>query len=230
MSRYLEYFNIEYDKFYVSQDNSNKYFLLPYQEGGVHELEFRKFLKSKIHILYNEKLNALGDPIGNRITNLSSTWWKNNEKEFLKVLDDNLTRFFRYETDAQASKRAFTVFKKLKDRVGKHSKYVNARYWVPSTARATNKYRDRTSVAYCINKYASPDTIEFFRKKRINIEHDELATSELLQFLFRFSIREGRDMDVYIPSFRMRTLLELYLDGKEPSEFKDYPRPVGKRE
>lgn len=226
MSKYLSYFDFDYAMFYVEKDANDKYFLLPYQDGGIHELEFRKFLKSKIHIIQDEKLNAIGNPEGNRITTLSSSWWKRNEKEYMKVLDDNLTTFFRYKTNAPASKRAFTVFKQMKDRVGVHSKYVNSKYWVASNKKATNQYRDRTAVAYCINRYASPDEVEFFRSKKLEIKQDELGLSELLQFLFRFSIREGKDMDVYIPSWRMRTLLELYLDGKEPSEIKNCSRPI----
>ena len=50
MSKYLEFFNITYDKYYVEQDNNGKYFLPPFSPNATHELEFRNFLKSKIHI------------------------------------------------------------------------------------------------------------------------------------------------------------------------------------
>ncbi|MCK5342650.1 MAG: DEAD/DEAH box helicase family protein [Candidatus Heimdallarchaeota archaeon] len=226
MSKYLEFFNITYDKYYVEQDSNGKYFLLPFSPNATHELEFRSFLKSKIHIINSKKLNAIGDPVGKRTSSLSKTWWEKNAKNEMEALNKNLTAFFRYKTNAPASKRAWSTF--VSERKKVRGKYINGKYWVPMNSRATNQYRDKRAIAYCVNRFAHPDTVTFFRKRGLELNHEEYATSEMLQFLFRFAIREGKDIDVYMPSFRMRKLLELYLDGKEPSEFKKISLPLTK--
>jgi len=214
MSKYLEFFSITYDKYYVEKDANSRYVLLPFGSDGIHEVEFRKFLKSKIHIIKDKKLNSIGDPDGARINALSKTWWEKNADTEMERLNKNLTTFFRYKTDASASKRAWSTFVSEKNKVT--GKYLNSKYWVPMNSRATNQYRDKTAIAYCVNRFAHPNMVNFFKKRKLDLNHDEYATSEMLQFLFRFAIREGKDIDVYIPSFRMRTLLELYLDGEAP--------------
>ena len=47
--------------------------------------------------------------------------------------------------------------------------------------------------------------------KGVNIDEDEWALSELIQWLFRSCIREQKDINIYIPSKRMRSLLIKWL-------------------
>lgn len=42
----------------------------------------------------------------------------------------------------------------------------------------------------------------------MEIEEDEYALSEMVQLIFRSAIREGNPITVYIPSKKMRELLE----------------------
>ena len=59
----------------------------------------------------------------------------------------------------------------------------------------------------------NPVTKQFFASKGITVDEDLFALSELLQWLFRSRVRKGEAIDVYIPSERMRSLLEGYLEG-----------------
>lgn len=81
------------------------------------------------------------------------------------------------------------------------------------TARATNEYRDRHKCAYLINIYMDPFIRNFFTNRGINPDQDLFALSELIQWLFRSAIRQGEPIKLYIPSQRMRELLEDWLDG-----------------
>ena len=46
----------------------------------------------------------------------------------------------------------------------------------------------------------------------IEIDEDGFALSELLQWIWRSQIRQGKPIILYIPSKRMRELLEDFLD------------------
>ena len=79
--------------------------------------------------------------------------------------------------------------------------------FISSNLRATNEYRDRTAIAYLVNKYINPYIKNFFLSNGIEVYEDEYAISEMLQFLWRSGIRDGKHITVYIPSKRMRNLL-----------------------
>lgn len=217
MSKYLKFFNINYDKFYVEQDAEGKYFLLPYIADASHEMEFRKLLREKIHILQDRKLNAIGDPSGNRTTTMSKSWWERASDDTTSLFNKNITSFFR-RVDAPANERAWSTFVSEKKDVS--GKFINIKHWIPMNSRSTNRYRHKTAIVYGVNRYAHPNMVNFFSKRGLTLQHDEYATSELLQFLFRFAIREKKDVDVYIPSYRMRKLLEIFLAGGKPTDFK----------
>ncbi|CAG9612806.1 hypothetical protein BACCIP111899_01984 [Bacillus rhizoplanae] len=60
----------------------------------------------------------------------------------------------------------------------------------------------------------NPMIKRFFHSHDIKVNEDLFALSELLQWLFRSAIRNDEPIDVYIPSERMRTLLEMYLNNE----------------
>ena len=79
--------------------------------------------------------------------------------------------------------------------------------------RATNKYRMRTAVAYPINIFPHVSVKAFFAARGITVDDDKYALSEMLQFIWRSAVRDGKPVDVYVPSSRMRGLLKEYLEG-----------------
>jgi hypothetical protein len=50
------------------------------------------------------------------------------------------------------------------------------------------------------------------KKKGVNIDEETWALSELIQWLFRSAIREENEINIYIPSKRMRSLLQEWLE------------------
>ncbi len=83
---------------------------------------------------------------------------------------------------------------------------------MPCTIRATNDYAHCTAMAYMVNRFLNPVEKQFFLSHDIQVDEDTLALSELIQFMFRGSIRNGEKMACYIPSERQRDLLKKYLD------------------
>ena len=50
------------------------------------------------------------------------------------------------------------------------------------------------------------------KKKGVNIDEETWALSELIQWLFRSAIREENEINIYIPSKRIRSLLQEWLE------------------
>ena len=80
--------------------------------------------------------------------------------------------------------------------------------------RATNDYINTYVVAYMINVFLNPIILQFFKARDVTINQDKYALSEMIQFIYRSAIRNDVDIYVYIPSKRMRNLLEEYI-GKQ---------------
>ena len=58
-----------------------------------------------------------------------------------------------------------------------------------------------------------PQIIDYFRSGNVIVDQDQWALAELIQWVWRGSIRKGKPMNLYIPSKRMRDLLENWLKG-----------------
>ena len=78
--------------------------------------------------------------------------------------------------------------------------------------RATNEYRKRTCLAYCVNVFFNPFMKNYFLAYGVEVQEDVYALSEMIQWIWRSAIRDGEEIWVYIPSNRMRSLLENWLD------------------
>lgn len=79
--------------------------------------------------------------------------------------------------------------------------------FVSCTMRATNMYRQRKYLIYLINRYMKPEIMTYFKHFGYTIDEDRWAVSEMLQWIFRSQIRDGKPVDIYIPASRMRRCL-----------------------
>lgn len=94
--------------------------------------------------------------------------------------------------------------------------------FVPCNARASNNYKDRWALAYCVNMYFNPMLRAFFEDYNIGNENsnsakpndDLFAVSCMIQWIFRSRIRDGLPIEIYIPNKRMRELLIAWVDNK----------------
>ena len=195
---YYDLHNIEYE-YYSVHDKE----LIPY----TNQYENRNKLKQLISI-YNGKLNDIGD----KDFSLSSTWFdKNKNSGKVKELKNNLYNYYQNIIKAKSDYFLWTVFKDYKISLrgeGFSNSYVS---W---NIRATNNYIDKNVLAFCLNRYLNPVELGFFQDHGIKVDIDLLALTDMLQWIFRSTIRKGESIKIYIPSGRMRNLLIEYLDGK----------------
>ena len=83
---------------------------------------------------------------------------------------------------------------------------------VPFNKRATNEFRNRKVLAYCANVFAKPGLKKFCELYGVTYNEDEFALSTLVQWIWRSAIRDGEEVWLYVPSSRMRNLLDAWLN------------------
>lgn len=180
--------------------NEDRYELIEYED-----IRGNKF-KDLIHI-YEGKINNIGN--GNFA--LSSTWYKKaSKKELIEKLKRNTSNYYKNICKAKAEECMWTTFLDYKHEC-RGKGYTKG--FVDVTARATNEFKDRNKCAYLCNRFYNPLLKQFFIDKGITINEDEWALSELIQWLFRSAIRQKEDIELYIPSERMRKLLIEWLNN-----------------
>lgn len=166
-------------------------------------------LKEKVSIVDDEKLNRIGD----YKFSLSSSWYaredSKKDKPLLKALGNNVYNFFRHKCGARVSDTLWTTYKK---RIAFLQNKGYGGGFISCNIRATNKYRSRTCLAYCINLYFNPMMKRYFTDNGCQIDEDGYALSEMIQWIWRSAIRDGKPINVYVPSKRMRELLIAWID------------------
>ena len=196
---YLEYFGFEYRVIGVGYDKDGYYF--SDAPDNPPPIDYRRL----INIVNDERMNYPGE---GRYA-LSKKWFSSRgySSPEIKALRNNLKRFFQSIPTGNSDTRLWTSFKDDKNKLTdvKTGRFRNNHLQV--SARATNEYRDRTDIAYMVNRFADPNLMKFFAAKGITINAEHFALSEMLQWIWRSAIRDGKPINLYIPSSRMRSLL-----------------------
>ena len=194
---YFDYFGFSYNIVGVIKDGENYYF------SDKPDVPPPIDYTSLIHIETNKTKNAVGD----KNFALSAEWYKRRGRKHKDVqsLRKKLNTFFvSYGTKLE--QQLWTTYKNSeKWMYGYGNRYASS--FLSLNARATNEYRDATHVAYLVNRFPDPNINKFFSQRGIKIDEDKYALSEMLQFIWRSAIRDGKEIHLYVPSQRMRKLL-----------------------
>ena len=117
--------------------------------------------------------------------------------------------------NTHAGQRIWTCFKKPSELIGGKNYSTD---WIAYNTKATNKFRHVENVAYMCNNFPNTFLVAMVTRRSGNGFNSDLwALSEMLQYIWRSRIRGGgdeRNINLYVPSKRMRTLLENWLDDK----------------
>ena len=203
MKYYFDLYGIEYATKSISLIGG-KYTLVDYYEPD--KTDFKKRLK-----IYDGQLN---ENVSQKENMLSATWSKSPyHKREMVQLQKNLYNFCRNIVKADTKNIMWTCFKDCKNKLTGGG-YAKA--FVSCNSRATNDYRDTTCLMYGINWYENPEIKKFFERNGIIINQDATALSTMLQWIWRSNIRvptSNSDINIYIPSKRMRNLLTDWLNN-----------------
>ena len=204
---YFKFYGLDYNRLYIKNENG-KYELteevVDYQYPDLSKL---------IHICDNKKLNSVGDGM----YDLSVSWYNARENAVKKSrLKDNCFNYFHNIVKSKASNNLWTCFKENQNEL-KGKGYSKG--YAPINMRASNEYRNRNCVAYLVNRFPNTVIYNFFSKRGVSFNRDAFALSEMLQFIWRSAIRDDKEIWVYVPSSRMRSLLVEWLEN--PKKFEE---------
>lgn len=188
---YYDYNDIRYDKYYLL-DGNLVYGSLDYSGNKYKDL---------INIYDNSKINKIGDDY----YSLAMGWYNRNKNTVLiNELRKNIYNYFMNITQTKSKNNLWTTFKDYKTNL-KGKGYSKGFAWL--NIRAVNEYSNKTAIAYVVNRFMNPIIKNFFEQNGIHVDEDGYALSELIQFIFRSAVRNGKKIDIYIPSRRERELL-----------------------
>lgn len=212
---YYDLFGLEYE-YRAVEKRGDRYELCEYDP----KRENRQKLRALID-LYEGKLND----IGKRKNALSATYLRRADVDVLKKIRDNLYNFFvniakakknevYYSTLQEIEKsimpKGYKEPRKRKGDSDENDRKPKKEIAIPHNIRATNYYADRWAIAYVFNRYTNPHVRAFFEDNNVRVNEDLMAVADLLQWIWRSRIRKGEPIKLYLPSSRMRSLLEAW--------------------
>ena len=149
---------------------------------------------------------------------LSKSWYDTNiGRDKVDVLRREVETYLKRKVDSKASNVMWTTFSNDKYRkIFKPSKSrLSSQGFVTCNAKGTNDFADRFNLAYLLNRYSHPEIQHYFAKCNIDFNWSQNVLSEMIQWVWRSRIRNREPINIYIPSKRMRTMLETWLNGGE---------------
>jgi hypothetical protein len=188
MCAYFKLFNVDF----IIHDNNK-----------LEELIEFKLLLNIYEGLANEKRDST--------KSFSLTWCKKTNKTTAKKISYKTSNIFKKKFCTPSKYNAFTVFKDFQP---KFSGGGYSKGFIPVNSRATNEFSHKKSMAYLANKIFHPQHVNFFRERGVELDLELYALGELVQWIWRGCIRNKEKMNLYIPSYRMRTLLTRWLEGE----------------
>lgn len=198
--------NISYKKYSVyhgiDETGCDYYMMCDYKKSYDRTQNWKKL----IHICDNKRMNAIGE----KRNALSMNWFDKNKAKFGE-LKKNIRNFSRNICDGKSEEIMWTTYMDYKDSIA-----INGlkKGFLAINAKATNDFSDKTIVNYIANRFVAPDITRYFNLDDSGLKFDEdaYALSEMLQFIWRSAIRNGKPINLYIPSSRMRGLLEKWIE------------------
>lgn len=202
MACYLKYFNVKYTYLYITGDDmSSVTFTNDETLKRVPDVNYSDL----IHILDNPKMNM----IGNGYYDLSVNWYNTRAtQKDLTRLSKNMVNVFQNIFKVKPTECLWTTFSSHESSLSK-GRYKKC--YAPVNMKASNDWSDRIAVAYLVNRFMNLKITSFFTGNGVSIDQDLFATSEMIQFIWRSAIRNDHPIDLYIPSIRMRELLENWI-------------------
>ena len=156
------------------------------------------------------------------------SWYGNttNIDDTRKLLDN----YFKNVVKASAKDRLWSCYTTYTNGTPEqtieniHKKIGNKRYdkqWLAFNTKATNNFADRHNIAYMVNIHYKPALKDLINKTHkdeedvsVKFKEELYAINEMIQFIWRSAIRNEEQINLFLPSERMRKLLNKWLNNE----------------
>ena len=197
-------YDIPYRKIGIKKENGT--FSFTDGEGTIPDYVYH--IRDKLHVYHNINANV----VGNDKTALSEAWVE-KYPEKVKCVQRCVYNFFNnYNKGSKPYERLWSSVGSAK---GKLQGKGYAKNFLAFNACAVNEYSRAKYLAYLANVYMNVGHRLFFIKSGVKVDDDSFALSTMVQWIWRSAIRNGEEVYVYIPSRRMRDLLENWMEQLE---------------
>lgn len=187
--------------------NYFKYWNIPYHPEKKPDGLIRKELKTLINI-YKGDMNKINEK--NKFA-FSKSWYLKRKESDFKIIRSKVRNMLNRNFKSTSKLSAFTTYVDFKDKIADKG---YKKEFISLNARATNDFQHKKNLAYLVNRYPNPDITSLLGVNVDDINIDKWALSEMIQWIFRSAIRNKESINIYIPSTRMRNLLERWLEGE----------------
>lgn len=193
---------IEYEYIGVKKDEDGIYRFGKYQE---YIPPYVKDIKDKIHI-FDHRMNEVGE----KKTALSMSWYKTKKDETEQIYKNLVNLYSNIIPSGSRDKLMVGIFssQKYSGGIARIKKKC-----VAFNERATNRYADKTILAYCVNIFVDVGIKKYYTSHGVYVDQDGYALSTMIQWIWRSAIRNGQEIWLYLPSKRMRKLLTDWMDS-----------------
>ena len=199
----LEIYQIPYEFIGIHKDKDGTF---RFGEYPGYTPEYVHHLRDMLHILDNPKMNDVGDDY----YSLSKSWFERGG-EPVEQLKNNVYNCYRnIWCDIPADKRLWGTYNGAFNQI-KGKGYTKS--FLTFNAKATNAYKDRDALVYIANIFMNAVERKFYLMHGIDVDQDMYALSIMVQWIWRSAIRDGKEVQLYIPSRRMRTILENWINS-----------------
>lgn len=144
----------------------------------------------------------------------------NEKDDIITILQNNIKKFCKdgIPKELKTNKEIiWSVFDCAKDKLKVNCAYINNKNYIPINAKATNEYKNANILIYLVNRFINPLLYNFIKNycsTGIDFSLDLYSLSELVQWIWRSTIRDNKPICIYIASERMLNILLDWLNDK----------------
>lgn len=204
---YLKINNVPYKYIGIHRDEGEGPDVYRFVDEPDYVPEYVHRIREVLHVCEEHEMNRYASDE----TALSTNWCRSHRRQ-QEYLRRHMNTFCRSRCKAKAKDLMWSCYKSQE----KHFDTPGFRSnMVPFNTKASNEYRDRFALAYMLNAYQQPWIGKYLEDFGLTYDNDGYALSNMIQWIWRSAIRDGKEVWLYLPSSRMRRLLNEWMDRLE---------------
>lgn len=202
MRQMFDMYGLEYERINVARDGD----VYRFSKTEKYVPDYVKDIVGNIRIVDGGRINKVGDA-----ENAFSKNWVKTHKDQVEQTKKNLHNLYSVRWKGRpVENRLWGTYNCGKEKF-KGRGYTNN--FLVYNQRASNDWRNCDMLAYLANVYMSVPMKVFYRENGLVVDEEMFALSVMIQWIWRSAIRDGKPIDLYLPSSRMRRILKNWMNS-----------------